>query len=187
MRHKNSEICIFKCFVFFLLSLLSQVKEFRKTCFIFWYQSPVSTPVVASSNTIYHNVMIHQQQKLYDNSTFSGNLLAMIRILSYHYVRSIIFSEDGIGRMLKLLLQLEQSLHFTSLHSNGCYVTWYMMTPKYVQVYYWRGEWRRCKLRLRCVRSNWWRWFHWRRWCRKKEGAYGQRYYDLWYGSLPIK
>ena len=61
-------------------------------------------------------MMIHQQQKLYDNSTFSGNLLAMIRILSYHYVRSIIFSEDGIGRMLKLLLQLEQSLHFTSLH-----------------------------------------------------------------------
>ena len=64
--------------------------------------------------------MIHQQQKLYDNSTFSGNLLAMIRILSYHYVRSIIFSEDGIGRMLKLLLQLEQSLHFTSLQRMFC-------------------------------------------------------------------
>ena len=124
MRHKNSEICIFKCFVFFLLSLLSQVKEFRKTCFIFWYQSPVSTPVVASSNTIYHNVMIHQQQKLYDNSTFSGNLLAMIRILSYHYVRSIIFSEDGIGRMLKLLLQLEQSLHFTP--TDVMWRAWYI-------------------------------------------------------------
>lgn len=45
----------------------------------------------------------------------------MIRLLSYHYVRSIIFSKDGIGRMLKLLLQLEQSLHFTRMFCDVIY------------------------------------------------------------------